>query len=100
MRVRSTLSGSRFEGSSRSTSARWPESRASAVPAREAAFTDLSTVFEDAEPDEDVELLDPDESPSEQQTSGKVTIQLADMDLPSWERDLKADLDVIEALLG
>jgi hypothetical protein len=62
-------------------------------------FTDLSTVFDSAEPDEDVELLDPDEFPSDQQTSGKVTIQLADMDLPSWERDLNADLDVINVLL-
>ena len=63
------------------------------------AFTDLSTAFDNAEPDEDVELLDPDEFPSDQQTSGKVTIQLADMDLPSWERDLNADLDVINVLL-
>jgi len=63
------------------------------------AFTDLSTAFDNAEPDEDVELLDPDEFPSDQQTSGKVTIQLADMDLPSWERDLNADLDVINTLL-
>lgn len=62
-------------------------------------FTDLSTTFDNAEPDEDVELLDPDEFPSDQQTSGKVTIQLADMDLPSWERDLNADLDVINTLL-
>ena len=64
------------------------------------AFTDLSTAFEDAEPDEDLELPDPDESPSEQQTRGKVVIQLGDMDLPSWEHDLKADLEVIEALLA
>ena len=63
-------------------------------------FTDLSTAFEDAEPDEDLELPDPDESPSEQQTRGKVVIQLGDMDLPSWEHDLKADLEVIEALLA
>ena len=62
-------------------------------------FTDLSTAFDNAEPDEDVELLEPDEFPADQQTSGKVTIQLADMDLPSWERDLNADLDVINTLL-
>jgi hypothetical protein len=31
-------------------------------------FTDLSTAFEDAEPDEDLELPDPDDSPTEQQT--------------------------------
>jgi superfamily II DNA or RNA helicase len=65
-----------------------------------ATFTDLSTAFEDAEPDEDLELPDPDDSPSEQQTRGKVIIQLGDMDLPSWEHDLKADLEVIEALLA
>jgi hypothetical protein len=62
-------------------------------------FTDLSTEFENTEPDEDVELVDPDDLPSEQQTSGKVIIQLADMDLPSWERDLRADLSVIDDLL-
>jgi len=63
-------------------------------------FSDLSTVFEDAEPDEDMDFLDPDESTSDQQTGGKVNIQLGDMDLPSWEHDLKADLEVIEALLA
>jgi hypothetical protein len=30
---------------------------------------------------------------------GKVKINLADMDLPSWEHDLKVDLEVINALL-
>jgi len=30
---------------------------------------------------------------------GKVRINLADMDLPSWEHDLKVDLEVINALL-
>src|ERR1035441_7978216 len=37
-------------------------------------FTDMSTAFDDAEPDEDIELLDPDDPSSEQQTSGKVII--------------------------
>jgi hypothetical protein len=63
-------------------------------------FSDLSTVFEDAEPDEDMDFLDPDDPASETQTGGKVNIQLGDMDLPSWEHDLKADLEVIEALLA
>lgn len=31
---------------------------------------------------------------------GKVRINLADMDLPSWEHDLAGDLEVIEALLA
>ena len=61
-------------------------------------FGDPSLAFDDAEPDEDVDFADPEEAP-EAQTSGKIVIQLADMDLPSWERDLKADLDRIEALL-
>ena len=62
-------------------------------------FSDPSIAFDEAEPDEDVDFGDSDDAP-EAQTSGKVVIQLADMDLPSWERDLKADLDRIEALLG
>ncbi|MFZ1083441.1 MAG: helicase-related protein [Terracidiphilus sp.] len=63
-------------------------------------FTDVSSIFEDTEPDEDMEFLDPDDAPSEQQTGGKVKIDLADMNLPGWEHDLKADLEVIEALLA
>jgi ERCC4-related helicase len=35
----------------------------------------------------------------EAQTPGKIVIDLGDMDLPSWERDLKADLGRIEGLL-
>ena len=31
---------------------------------------------------------------------GKVKISLGDMDLPSWERDLKGDLELIDALLA
>ena len=31
---------------------------------------------------------------------GKVKISLADMDLPSWEHDLKVDLEIIDALLA
>ena len=64
------------------------------------SFTDVSKAFEHAEPDEDVDFIDPDDSSSEPQTGGKVKIELADMDLPSWEHDLKADLRVIEELLN
>jgi superfamily II DNA or RNA helicase len=60
--------------------------------------TDPSVAFDDAEPDEDVDFLDPEDGP-EAQTPGKIAIELADMDLPSWERDLKADLGRIEGLL-
>lgn len=63
-------------------------------------FTDLSSAFENSEPDEDVEFFDPLESRAEEQTGGKVTIRLADMDLPAWEQDLKDDLQVIEGLLS
>ena len=62
------------------------------------SFSDPSLAFDDAEPDEDVDFLDPEDGP-EAQTPGKIVIELADMDLPSWERDLKADLDRIEGLL-
>lgn len=57
-------------------------------------FTDVSSAYDDAEPDED-EFTDPDEM----QIGGKIQISLSDMDLPRWEHDLKADLDVIENLL-
>jgi superfamily II DNA or RNA helicase len=61
-------------------------------------IADLSSLFEEAEPEDDVDFP-PLDDPTEQQTSGKVIIKLADMDLPLWEHDLRADLDVIETLL-
>ncbi len=36
----------------------------------------------------------------EDEIGGKVKISLADMDLPSWENDLSADLAIIDALLS
>ena len=93
------LSGSRFEAPTDSP-LHSNQNRELPADRPDDTFTDLSAAFEDAEPDEDLELPDPDESPSEQQTRGKVVIQLGDMDLPSWEHDLKADLEVIEALLA
>jgi superfamily II DNA or RNA helicase len=43
--------------------------------------------------------LDPDEMmPGDIMIGGKVKISLADMDVPSWERDLKGDVAIIEAL--
>ena len=38
--------------------------------------------------------------PDDAEIGGKVKINLADMDLPSWEHDLKVDLEVINALLS
>ena len=52
----------------------------------------------------DFEMLDPDdeglEGLDEFTVGKKVQISLADMDLPSWKRDLEADFAVIEELIG
>jgi superfamily II DNA or RNA helicase len=60
-----------------------------------ASFADLAAAYETAEPEED-EFPDPDDS----RIGGKVQISLSDMDLPSWEHDLRTDLAVIDALLA
>lgn len=62
---------------------------------RDATFDDLSAAFADAEPDDD-EIPDPED----ESIGGKFPIQLSDMDLPSWERDLTADLVIIDFLLS
>ncbi len=62
---------------------------------KDASFADVSMAMEDAEPDED-EFPDPDDG----SIGGKVQIRLSDMDLPSWEHDLRADLALIDALLA
>jgi len=62
---------------------------------RDTGFADITAAFADAEPDEE-EFLESDDD----KIGGKVRISLADMDLPSWERDLQADLSIIEALLS
>ena len=59
------------------------------------SFTDIAAELEDAELDDD-ELQDIDETFS---TGGKIRINLADMDVPSWQRDLEADLTFIDGLL-
>jgi superfamily II DNA or RNA helicase len=58
-----------------------------------AKVSDLTTAYEDEEPDSD-EIIDPDSS-----IGGKTKVDLSDMDLPSWEYDLRADLSTINALL-
>jgi len=58
-------------------------------------FFDTSSALADTEPDEE-DFPEPDDD----HIGGKVQISLADMDLSSWERDLQADLTVIEALLA
>ena len=63
---------------------------------RDATFADVSPAFVDAEPDEEVDLPSSDD----EQIGNKVQINLADMDLPSWEQELRADLAIIEDLLA
>lgn len=62
-----------------------------------ASVADLAEILEDIDTDED-DLLDEFDQGSD--IGGKVKINLADMDLPSWEHDLKVDLANIEALLA
>lgn len=61
----------------------------------DASFFDMSGAFENAEPDDD-ELPDLDD----QTIGGKIQIDLADMDVESWGRELQDDIDVIERLLA
>jgi hypothetical protein len=53
---------------------------------------------------DDVEELEVDEDDlpisSSNEIGGKVKINLADMDLPSWSHELRTDLEIIDALLG
>jgi superfamily II DNA or RNA helicase len=62
---------------------------------KDVSFADVAVAFEDAEPDED-DFPDLDDA----KISGKVQIKLSDMDLPSWEHDLQADLVVLDGLLA
>ena len=60
----------------------------------DASFSDIATAFQNMESDDD-EMPDLDDN----STGGKVQISLADMDLPSWEHDLKSDLVLLDGLL-
>ena len=57
------------------------------------SFADLSAAFENADEDE-MEL------PDDAMIGGKVQINLADMDLESWQFDLQNDREVLSALLA
>ncbi len=61
---------------------------------RGGSVEDFTDAYNGADPEDD-EFADPEES----QIGGKVQISLADMDLPSWQHDLNADLAVLDALL-
>ncbi len=58
---------------------------------------DLTETLGDLSPDDDELSFEPDDSTD---IGGKVKVNLADMDLPSWEHDLRADLKIIEDLLA
>jgi SNF2 family DNA or RNA helicase len=59
------------------------------------SFSDVSGEFENVDID-DENLPNPDD----ETIGNKVQIKLADMDLPSWQRELEADLVLIENLLS
>lgn len=58
------------------------------------SFDDISSVFENSEED-DMEIPDDDSS-----IGGRVKISLADMDLVSWENDLRDDMEIFGELLA
>ena len=60
-----------------------------------ATIADVTPAFEDTDFEEDSFPETDDDT-----IGGKVQISLADMDLPSWEFELQADLTVIDALLA
>ncbi|NPU90996.1 MAG: SWF/SNF helicase family protein, partial [Gammaproteobacteria bacterium] len=57
-------------------------------------FADVSAAFEEVDFDED-----DFPTPGDATIGKKIQIKLADMDLPSWQHDLNADLVIIESLL-
>ena len=59
------------------------------------SFADVTAAFENTDPDDDEFPV-----PGDAKIGGKVQIHLSDMDLPSWEHDLTADLAVIDTLLS
>ena len=67
---------------------------------KEASFTDAAASLENAEPDSEEEISEIfDDEPGGGEIGGKVRISLSDMDLPSWQHDLQADLAIIQGLL-
>ena len=58
-------------------------------------IADNSAYYENAEPDDDSFL-----EMEEDVIGGKVQIKLSDMDVASWEHDLKVDIAIVEALLS
>ncbi|WP_415355637.1 helicase-related protein [Halioglobus sp. Uisw_031] len=65
-------------------------------------FHSMGGVTEISDLEEAMDLLDDDDGEAFQEMSigKKVQIQLMDMDLPSWQQDLSADLEIIDSLLA
>ena len=61
----------------------------------DADIADLSSAVGSIEPDED-----DFSEPEDMQLGGKIQIKLSDLDLPRFDHDLKADLEVIDLLLA
>jgi superfamily II DNA or RNA helicase len=61
---------------------------------KDTGAVDVTSAFENSDPDDD----DFSDS-SDASIGGKVRIDLADMDLPTWQRELSTDLEVIDSLL-
>lgn len=61
------------------------------------SVSDLTETLESVGPEDDDLSLNLDDSTD---IGGKIKVNLADMDLPSWEHDLRADLKIIDALLA
>lgn len=64
-----------------------------------ASIDDLTDQLENLDADDD-DLPTIGDSDESEKIGGKVKISLADMDLPSWEHELKVDLEIIDALLA
>jgi len=62
-----------------------------------ATVGDLTEVLEGLDAEDDDLIMPGDEGG---EIGGKIKISLADMDLPSWEHELKVDLQVIDGLLA
>ena len=62
---------------------------------RDPTFADVSPTLVNEEADDEVDFPDPDDPA----LGGRIQFNLADMDLPRWEHELRADLDLIGGLL-
>ncbi len=63
---------------------------------RDPTFADVSPALANDEADDEVDFPDPDNS----ELGGKIQFNLADMDLPRWEHELRKDLALIDSLLA